>query len=51
MACPVLSDSMKKKKYLSEQDIEINNVFLNKNFVSNHSKQPCQQAACDFKKI
>ena len=40
-----------EKMYLSEQDTEINNVFLNNNFVSNHNKQPYQQAAYDFKKI
>ena len=51
MACQGLTDYMGKKAYFSEQDTEIDNVFLNKKFVSNHNKQPYQQAAYDFNKI
>ena len=40
-----------KKTYFSEQGTEINNVILNKNFVSNHNKQYYKQGAYNFKKI
>ena len=42
---------MGKKTYFSEQDTEIKDVFLNKNFVSNHDKQPYQQAAMISRKF